>query len=56
VVLRWKNAGREQEGSEEDRLFKLGHLRFDAGFWWRGYPLGIARENTLRGSHCLAMR
>jgi hypothetical protein len=38
VVLRWENAGGEQERNEEDRLFKFGHFWLDADFG-RGVPL-----------------
>jgi hypothetical protein len=39
VVLGWKHAGRQQEGSEKDRRSKLGHFRLDADFRRWGTPL-----------------
>jgi hypothetical protein len=51
AVLRWKNAGGEQEGNEEDRLFKLGHFGLDADFGGGGTPPPSPFGGILDGSY-----
>jgi hypothetical protein len=51
VVLRWENAGGEQERNEEDRFFKLGHFGLDADFGGGGTPPPFPFGGILDGSY-----